>query len=371
MQAADDSQPGSAPIVSAIGFVGSVDSIDQGIISGWAVTQRGEECSVVVMVNGAERFYAEGDRPRPDLAAKQQSRGAGGWRIDLRKSLVAGDNRIEVHTPDGIDLRGSPLNYRYDPEAETADVPMLKRPRSPGAPNGYLGAIDACDNVVLSGWAVTAQGMASTVCIQVNSAPPMEIIADKPRPDLAAKGLSDGAGGWRLDIASALVPGRNLVSITFPDGVHLPGSPIEREISNPAVPAGQPVPAAPPTDDLVAAHPSAASPDAARAPRDRPQAPIADRPSIGTEAPAAGAQITELPLRPRGPAKLLSLAELDELSLDDIALAVAAGMIDVKPAPVVEREEALPPVAEVQAPVVPAATDMGTGFFSRLWRRRR
>ena|GEM_PF-6929072 len=91
-------------------YVGAIDEPGQNRISGWAVSQFGDVCLVTAIVNDQQRFTARSDGPRPDLAAKQQSRGAGGFRIDVASALVPGANRIDITLPDGSHLPGSPIH---------------------------------------------------------------------------------------------------------------------------------------------------------------------------------------------------------------------------------------------------------------------
>jgi hypothetical protein len=188
----------------------------------------------------------------------------------------------------------------------------------------YVGAIDEPGQNPISGWAVSQFGDICRVTATVNGQV-FSVSSDRPRPDLAAKQQSRGAGGFRIDVASALVPGPNQIDITFPDGRHLPGSPIAR-----ILPADWVAPAA--------------------APAPAPPAP-----------PRAPPVLTLAPEVPR-----LTLAELEDISLDDVSHAVAHGIIKVRtppmPAPVTR--------AEPIAPTTTVAPPPAVGWLSRLLRRR-
>ncbi|KQM21485.1 hypothetical protein ASE73_15665 [Sphingomonas sp. Leaf24] len=281
-----------------IGYLGAVDDDRQGRLSGWAITRQGDPCVVTATVNGRS-FTAASDLPRPDLAAKGQSRGAGGWRIELADALEPGENRIDITLPDGTPLSGSPRMVAWTPAPAAAPAPR------------HLGAIDSANARLLSGWALTATGDACEVTITVGDGDPVTILSEGTRADLAAKGMSRGAGGWHLFLEDRLMPGANRVTIALPDGSAMPGSPLTIE-GQAITPVANPAPApvtAPPT-------------------------------------PSASAVVTELPPRQR-PA-MPSLAELDELSLDEIALAVASGRVRVDaPSP---PEPVAPPVVAQPAP---------------------
>lgn len=292
----------------ATGYLGAVDDDRQGRLSGWAITRQGDPCDVTATVNGRS-FAAASDLPRPDLAAKGQSRGAGGWRIDMAGALVPGENRIDIHLPDGTPLSGSPRIVTWTPAPAAGPAPG---PR-------HLGAIDSANARLLSGWALTATGDPCAVTIRVGDSDPVTVVSEGTRADLAAKGMSRGAGGWHLFLEGRLMPGANRVTITLPDGAAMAGSPLT--IEGPAI-----------------AEPS------------------------GNDAPApvvapAGATVTELPPRQR-PA-MPSLAELDELSLDDLALAIASGRV---------RIDAPPPPEPVAPPVVAdAETEDAVVLQRRGW----
>ncbi|MET0271088.1 MAG: hypothetical protein ABW173_11745, partial [Sphingomonas sp.] len=257
------------------GYIGAIDEDRQGRLSGWAITREGDACAVTVTVNGRD-FTTRSTLPRLDLAAKRQSRGQGGWRIDVSEALVAGENEVEARLPDGTPLAGSPRTL-----AHVATAPATTR---------YIGAVDTANGSLLSGWALTTTGDPCALAVRIGDAPAITLVSHGTRADLADKGMSNGAGGWHLFLEGLLSPGPNTVAIVLPDGAPLSGSPLRLE--GPAAEA----PATPPP----------------------PVAVVAD-----------------FPERPR--AAMPSLAELDEVSLDDVALAVASGRVRV------ESPEAPPP----------------------------
>ncbi|KQN73013.1 hypothetical protein [Sphingomonas sp. Leaf62] len=307
-----------------IGYLGAVDDDRQGRLSGWAITRQGDPCEVTATVNGRS-FATASDLPRPDLAAKGQSRGAGGWRIELADALEPGENRVDVTLPDGTPVSGSPRMVIWTPAPAAAPAPR------------HLGAIDSANARLLSGWALTATGDPCEVTITVGEDDPVTVLSEGTRADLAAKGMSRGAGGWHLFLEGRLMPGANRVTIALPDGSAMPGSPLTIE--------GPPV-AAP-------VQPEAVEPPA-------PPAPVVVPPPAPMIAPApTSAVVTELPPRQR-PA-MPSLAELDELSLDDIALAVASGRV---------RVDAPPPPEPVAPPVIAQPESEAAPSPRRSWMAR-
>jgi hypothetical protein len=185
----------------------------------------------------------------------------------------------------------------------------------------YVGAIDEAQQNRLSGWAVSHVGDICKVTVVVNKRDRFVTTSNGDRPDLAAKQQSRGAGGFRVDIASALVPGDNGIEVLFPDGSHVPGSPFVRAM---------------PTDWLAPPRP----PEPVRAPT--------------------------LTLTPKPPQ--LSLAELEDMSLDDVCHAVAHGIVrvvDPRPQPVLA-----PPLPAIAEPVAAAAAPPARFWLARLLARR-
>lgn len=311
-----------------IGYLGAVDDDRQGRLSGWAITRQGDPCEVTATVNG-HSFATTSDLPRPDLAKKGQSRGAGGWRIEVAEALEPGENRVDITLPDGTPVSGSPRMVIWTPAPAAAPAPR------------HLGAIDSANGRLLSGWALTATGDPCEVTITIGDSDPVTVLSEGTRADLAAKGMSRGAGGWHLFLEDRLMPGSNRVTIALPDGSAIPGSPLTIE--------GPPV-AAPVQPEMIEAPPPVAVATPTVVPVPAP-----------TIVPApTGAVVTELPPRQR-PA-MPSLTELDELSLDDIALAVASGRVQVD-APLPPEPVAPPVLSEPEPDVAPSPR---RGWLARL-----
>jgi hypothetical protein len=396
----------STPPPPATGYVGAIDRLSQAQLSGWAVTMDGDPCVVTVRINGADVATAKSDGSRQDLAAKQQSRGLGGWHVDLTGLLASGESRIEALLPDGSPLRGSPLVH----DDETGDR-IAVAPIDDAAARTYVGAIDTPDQDVIGGWSIGSDFRAAAVVVQVNDGTPVTVPANIDRPDLIAQQLTQSGGGWAFDVSSLLVPGVNRINITYPDGIHVPGSPIARTVAGAtpvveeqpaaveapvaeAAPAAEELPLTAPAPAPVATEtpvveeaPAAPVPapeevkpapvvakevKAAPAPKPMPPAPRqtaeeAVRPfrkSLTTPEPEpAASNVTPFPGRSEGRPGMPSLAELDELSLDDLSYAVANGKISVVPPPV--PEPVPDPVAEAEAAGL-LAPPQRRGFFARL-----
>lgn len=298
-------------------FAGHFDGLNGTVVHGWAVDESGQPCDVRLVVNGVE-LRARSDQPRADLAGQGLSQGQGGWSADVGQRLREGDNRIEAYFANGREIAGSPFR------ASIALAALNARPIE------YRGAIDFGDSPMLIGWAVAQDGVGVPVTVEIEGQAPFQILTTFVRDDLVASGISNGSGaGWMIDVTDMLRAGTNIVRFRFPDGKELPGSP--RRLEGPAsAPAAAPPPA--PAPEPQAAAPIETIPP--MAPSDRP----------------------------------LSLTELDEVSLDDLIDAVAAGMIDVAPPPPPpEVEEERAPAVEKAAPARRAAKP---GFFGRLFGRR-
>lgn len=399
-------------------YRGEIDVPIGTVVRGWAATGTGDECDVVLRVNDSDPVTLRADRDRPDLLAQGLSKGKGGWRHDVAALLVRGTNRIRVTFADGTDLPNSPFERVWGDDAAAQAAAMGR---------SFLGAIDSpADADVLHGWATYADGGECSLRVHVNDQLPFTIDATGPRPDLEAQGLSRGNGGWRAEVGALLVPGRNIVRLVFPDGTDVPGSPIVRFVEAPARDGpvtyrgaidsldGETLSGWAATDEgeecevtlrvnggaalRVAA--SLARPDliAKRLARrsggwsapvgallgpgeNRIEATFPDgKPLPGSplvvhrpepaplEAPRPVA--VEAPVEAEAePVGLPSLAELDDLSLDDISLAVAAGLIELPnpPAPAEAIEEAEAPPAAASEPEIAEAPPAPRGFFARLF----
>jgi hypothetical protein len=116
-------------------YVGAIDEAQQNRVSGWAVSYVGDVCNVTVIVNGIDHFVVASDGLRPDLAAKQQSRGAGGFRVDIASALMPGENTVIVTFPDGSQLPGSPITRIMSADWIAPDrLPEQARPSPPTPP---------------------------------------------------------------------------------------------------------------------------------------------------------------------------------------------------------------------------------------------
>lgn len=357
-------------------FVGIIDKLAYGRLSGWAVTMEGNPCDVIVQLNGNDIANVTSDQPRPDLAAKQLSRGLGGWHFDLGTMLVPGDNVIDVKFTDGTSLRNGP--FTFDPNA--GEQVAAAAPADVNAPKTYVGAIDTPQADVIAGWSIGSDFKAAAVVVTVNDGPSVLIQADADRPDLIAQHLTKSGGGWHFDVKPMLVQGLNVINVNYPDGKHLPGSPIERQNGeNPpgfvkAEPVREPAPVAatpePATPTPEPATPPPSPPATAQLPPQTVQVamsaftkkPVVTDPQAEAQ---AASNITPFPGRTSLKPGMPTLSELDEVSLDDISLAIAAGMINVGPAAVHEPVPD-PEPTEVEIQHIHEIETKRRGFFARL-----
>jgi hypothetical protein len=363
--------------------VGTVDRLSQGKLSGWAVTMAGDPCAVTIRINDVAVATVKSEQPRPDLNAKQQSRGLGGWSVDLTPSFSFGENRIEVIFVDGSHLRGSP--FTHDPHGADA---IAVTPVNTDGPKSYVGAIDTPNSDVIGGWSISSDFKAAAVIIQVNDQLPVTVAALADRPDLIAQELTSAGGGWHFEVGTRLVPGLNRINVTYPDGIHLPGSPIARQIGDSNVPAYKIEPPRPPAPAPVAKPAPAPAPAPGPAPAAAAPKPVQPAPPPAARAPAAPNPLARMAVPPV-PAKpearsanpsnvtpfpgqagrngMPSLAELDELSLDDLSLAIAAGMINVTPSSV--HEPVPDPVVSTAKEEQHGEDGRRKGLLTRLLRR--
>ncbi|HWH22711.1 MAG TPA: hypothetical protein VNT25_05395 [Allosphingosinicella sp.] len=307
-------------------------------IAGWAVDELGSACELKLVVNGEEVRSLRSDGPRPDLVRSGLSTGAGAFSADPQPHLSPGENRIEVKFPDGSNVRGTPFicTLSAGPEAET-----------------YKGHIDRQEGARVSGWAVGSSGGACTIGVEVNDVKRIEVRSDGARPDLVSLGMSSGAGGFDIDLSPFLRKGRNSVALRLPDGQVMGGGPlaIEWGAEPPAQERREPPPAPPPAKTVGVIPPPMEPPPAREAAE-----PLSDpTPSTAPSPPMIAAKGGTGAERRRGSksakARMPSLGELDELSLDDVSLAVAAGLVNVAPA-------ASPtPEAEAPGPERPGTED--------------
>ncbi|MEI9927220.1 MAG: hypothetical protein WDN44_05275 [Sphingomonas sp.] len=308
-------------------FRGYIEAGDEGPIVGWAVAEDGAGCELAMTVNGEAPVAVASDLARPDLVRLGVSTGTGGFRVDPAPYLKPGKNRIELRYPDGKDLPGSPTTRFVETPAET--------------PHSYRGYVERREAMV-SGWAVTEDGLPCRLVAEVNGRRVAETVSDHPRPDLARSQLSRGEGGFIFDLGEFLADDANAIDILLPGGEHVRGSPFHF----------------PPEDEVPKNVPFAATEPL------QPEMPEIESDAasnVTAIAPRANDKKPEMP----------SLTELDELSLDDLSLAVAAGFITVSPPrPIAEApeepEQAAPPPQPQPEPEPQAAK---RSLFDRLFRR--
>lgn len=399
-------------------YRGAVDCGDPPVLTGWSLSDDKEAASVTLEMDDREPLQLPAIEARPDLASGGISNGEGGWRVDVSAMLLPGTNHIRLRFPDGTELPGSPISIYRSASGDSTAVTI-------GSGSAYRGAIDRNRPPMISGWSLDPAREPVPVTVRINDGAPVTLAADEARPDLVGGGISNGAGGWSLDISESLRPGNNTITLSFPDGSALPGSPIligendavtevvrytgAVDIADPAKISGWSVSStrdgAPvtvtindrdpvtvsadgPRPDLLASlssgrggwemavtdwlnpgrntirlafpdgSPFPGSPLTIRLPGGEPEPEVmaVEAPPPAPEAPAQSE-----------PAHTLSLAELDELSIDDLIDVVASGAFDFgTPEPVDEPEEEAPEPA-----AAPARAPARHGFLARLLGRHR
>lgn len=99
-----------------------------------------------------------------------------------------------------------------------------------GAPSGALtGAFEGCDGMVVYGWAQDTRHPALRIALDIlaDGHRVERIVADRPRPELAAAGHGDGQCGFFAVLPAALCDGRShrIDVVEAESGRPLPGSP--------------------------------------------------------------------------------------------------------------------------------------------------
>lgn len=101
--------------------------------------------------------------------------------------------------------------------------------RGDGTLTGYVGHVDAIEPV-LAGWLAEAARPSAPVAffVCIDGADRIAVVADRPRPDVAAAGLAAAGCGFRLDLPPAALDGiEHEIALVLPDGrrLNLPGLP--------------------------------------------------------------------------------------------------------------------------------------------------
>ncbi len=323
-------------------FQGYVEATKD-LIAGWAVAQDGSGCPITMVVNGGAPTTIRCDLDRPDLVRLGKSTGKGGFRIDPGPHLREGRNIIELRFPDGGPIPNSPVIRIIGAEK----------------PDSYAGFVESRDPAKLSGWAVTGDGLPCAVVAEIDGETRAETQSTLSRPDLARSALSRGQGGFMFDL-SGYLDGARRIAIRFANGQIIDGGLIE---------LGAPIPLSDPIgDDAPLEKESGAPKGAGESPAAAMESTV--KPEPLPSAPANPAKENAEP----GPAVMPSLVELDELSLDDIAYAFAAGLVTVPPPEIPPHEELREEEKdEVVVTAEAAAVDEGPGqrrpWLKRLLRR--
>lgn len=268
-------QPGSGLLFNAMGqaepwiswdlsrssshalFRGTVERVDVEGVGGWCVnlSADGQPAYLALRLAGIDLCVAETQMQRPDVAAAAQVTGPCGYMIpwtdvpfraltptemDLLRALP-GDAvaPVEIWVADqGLRLGRLPqgrfsltvdtLLGMIDDQAALAAAMSEDR----GAENAVTGALDGLRANALFGWAHRRNDPAPvTVAMCVDGAVVATAVADGEREDLAALGM--GAAAFHLAIPSECHDGRlhRLEVRTLPDGVLLPGGPLQTTLS--------------------------------------------------------------------------------------------------------------------------------------------
>jgi len=343
-------------------FRGFIESSTPDHLAGWAVDDAGAPCDLTLRVNERTTLTLSSELPRPDLVKVGRSLGQGGFKFSLEGMLDPGPNLLELFFPDGTEVPGSPV--RFGARSDTQEEEK------------YDGYLESCEKGELKGWAVTGAGTPCRLSILVNKVEREAIFSEGPRPDLARGGRSLGLGGFSVNVEPHLIEPQNEIAVILPDGTPLRGSPVQivrRDVrAQRTEAAGKPRTA---KAESEAAQPAVVNPvpylDKDKAIGEsvdfspHPADPASAEPPPAVAPPSAVDVADADPPEGRtGNTLMPSLTELDELSLDDLSLAVAGGLITVEapPAPAPVEMEAPAP----EAPSAETASRKPSGWLARL-----
>lgn len=179
---------------------GFLDNCTTTYVRGWAV-EGGKPAQLEVVIDGTVVAAFVCDRRRDDLARRGLAENAG-FHLRFAAPLPS-KKTVEVRFRNGEQLRGSP-----------------------GHAEANEGIVLQCTSSSVSGWAL-AEGSPARVLVRVGDGLLAEVPCDRPHPSLEAMGLP--AGGFQMIFPRPLGED-DRVSVSFPDGTLLRGSPSVPEL---------------------------------------------------------------------------------------------------------------------------------------------
>lgn len=96
-----------------LSYSGHIDANQDGRISGWAIDNHGNECSIRIIVNGSEHAIIHTISNREDLRRSNLSNGKGGFEINLKDTLKQNKNLIQILFFDGRLMPNGNLEVKW------------------------------------------------------------------------------------------------------------------------------------------------------------------------------------------------------------------------------------------------------------------
>ena len=205
-------------------IAGNIDRCAEGRIAGWICLRRKPEALTVdIDINGvavARNLLA--NLVRNDVRDAGYGSGAFGFDVAVPIEAVVADSverSIEVRLSDTGKVA---LKRSFAPQA-TQSVPSHSEEVQPHR-QVLAGALDPVTDGLVRGWSVNEndRGSIYSATVLLDGVPFGTLQNDRPRNDLLQKGISNGLGGFSLQLPEhALEAGLHKVRVVLPDGTQL------------------------------------------------------------------------------------------------------------------------------------------------------
>lgn len=187
---------------------GRIERVHEGLVQGWAwrPAQPDERVTVRVLIDGEEVGHTTADLPRPSLAAAGVGDGAHAFRFRLPElsgahvlGVFGGAERLLPAR--GFAVHG--LDAKLEIETAVTAASLVE------------GRLDRVLDGVVEGWAwrPKAPQQRVTVHVLLDGESAGEVLAELPRPSLAAAGIGDGSYAFRCELPAEMAhPGSRFLT---------------------------------------------------------------------------------------------------------------------------------------------------------------
>ena len=204
-------------------MIGSLDVATRNAVEGWAcyAESPSQPVTLVICDHDVELGRVVADRYRADLDQAEIGDGRIGFKLLFPVPLPADTRRrIEVwNADDWAGLPGAPIVI------EAEDLPAPDRPLG-----AVLGQIEILDRSRIAGWAVDSFGLDRAVglIVTANDAVIGRVLANRYRPDLAARNYGQGQHGFEFPMPPDLshATAQTIRVLREADRFELTGSPV-------------------------------------------------------------------------------------------------------------------------------------------------